>query len=295
MDDEFEVTRSSGEDSEAVRRQMLETRSALSEKIEKLEQQVYDTVQGAAETVENVKQSVQDTVQSVTSRVKDTVQSVSDSVDLRHHVEQQPWTMLCSAVTLGCVAGYLTAPNDEQRARSRMRWANWDPTGRGERFAESDEVSWPSAADWSSGPAFASSQGSQDYGNGHHRQSSGVQSGSGVQSPSQPSTSSMQAMRQSSSCATTSWLHSLSEAFAPSIEKLKGLAIGASLGVARDIAMQSAPGGITNELRDIFDNLTTSLGGKPMKGRVMENHGGGDGHSSSGHSQANKSGEWHEQ
>src|SRR5262245_52369843 len=64
-------------ESEVIRQQMEQTRSALTAKVELLEHQVVETVHGAtaavSETVGNVKDVVQETVQTVKDSVHETV------------------------------------------------------------------------------------------------------------------------------------------------------------------------------------------------------------------------------
>jgi ElaB/YqjD/DUF883 family membrane-anchored ribosome-binding protein len=103
---------------EMIRQQMLETRTALSEKLETLEEEVTGKIKGTTdsvvETVETVKEAVENTVQTVEKTVEKTVESVKETLDLGHHVEQHPWLMLGGAVLFGYVAGRLvdrlTAP-----------------------------------------------------------------------------------------------------------------------------------------------------------------------------------------
>jgi hypothetical protein len=48
------------------------------------------------------------------------------------------------------------------------------------------------------------------------------------------------------------------------VDKLKGLAIGAALGVARDAVTKSLPGNYAPQLGEAFDDMTKRLGGKPV-------------------------------
>jgi ElaB/YqjD/DUF883 family membrane-anchored ribosome-binding protein len=98
-------------ESEVIRHQMEETRTALQDKLETLEQQVKDTVQGATEavteTVSTVKEAVQDTVGTVKDSVHETVESVKETFDLQHQVERHPWPMFCGAAAVGFVGSRL--------------------------------------------------------------------------------------------------------------------------------------------------------------------------------------------
>jgi ElaB/YqjD/DUF883 family membrane-anchored ribosome-binding protein len=64
---------------------------------------------------------------------------------------------------------------------------------------------------------------------------------------------------------TSSWLSSMLEMVRPQVEELKQLAIGASVAVLRDLAVQAAPPVISKEVGEIFDSLTERLGGKPQE------------------------------
>jgi hypothetical protein len=105
-------------ETELIREQMLETRTALTEKLEILEEQVTATVKGTtdslAETVETVKEAVQNTAQTVERTVENTVETVKETLDVSRHFEEHPWLMLGGAVLAGYIGGRLldrgTAP-----------------------------------------------------------------------------------------------------------------------------------------------------------------------------------------
>jgi ElaB/YqjD/DUF883 family membrane-anchored ribosome-binding protein len=94
-----------------IRQQMLETRTALTEKLETLEEEVASKVKGTtesvAETVETVKEAVQETVHTVKDTVENTVETVKETFDVRRQVERHPWMMFGGAVLLGFVGGRL--------------------------------------------------------------------------------------------------------------------------------------------------------------------------------------------
>jgi len=108
MDDEAEV----------IRTQMLETRTAMTEKFEAIEDKLSSVVQETAEsvtdavgavtqTVDSVKEAVQDTVKSVSGVAEDAVESVKEAFDIRRQVERNPWLMLGGAVAVGFAGGLL--------------------------------------------------------------------------------------------------------------------------------------------------------------------------------------------
>jgi ElaB/YqjD/DUF883 family membrane-anchored ribosome-binding protein len=98
-------------ETEVIRQQMFDTRSALTDKLEALEVQVAakvkDTTDSVAETVESVKDAVQDTVQTVSNTVDRTVESVKETFDLSRHFEEHPYVVLGGAVLAGFIGGRL--------------------------------------------------------------------------------------------------------------------------------------------------------------------------------------------
>lgn len=98
-------------ETELIRHQMLETRTALSDKLEALQEQVLATVEGTTqsvtETVQTVQEAVQDTVSTVSESVQDTVDSVKRTFDIPEQVQKHPWLALGGAVAVGFVGGRL--------------------------------------------------------------------------------------------------------------------------------------------------------------------------------------------
>jgi len=64
-------------------------------------------------------------------------------------------------------------------------------------------------------------------------------------------------------------LHSLSKSFEPELKELKGLAVGALLGVVRDVISDSIPPNMEGKVEEIINGVTTRLGGKPIQGRIL--------------------------
>jgi ElaB/YqjD/DUF883 family membrane-anchored ribosome-binding protein len=227
----------SGGEMSAIRNQMDETRTALAEKIELLEKQVTNTVQGAAQsvgdTVESVKHAVEDTVNSVKTSVQDGMHAVGEALSLQHHVERHPWPMMAGAVAVGFVGGYmLFARSENQRAEDKFR-------------------------------RLASSQGrppEQQY--GAYPQPAPMPQAEAV--PRRVSNGSMKGMRSStSSNAFQEWLK-------PASQQLQSLAIGAALGVLRDMLSKAVPKPIEGQVTEMVDGLTSSLGGQVIRGSLLE-------------------------
>jgi ElaB/YqjD/DUF883 family membrane-anchored ribosome-binding protein len=85
---------------EAIRQQIDETRSDLTDKLEAVEQKVMDTVADA-------RSGVVDTVEAVKGAVHDTVDSVKHALDVGRHVRRHPWGMLAGSLAAGYVLGGL--------------------------------------------------------------------------------------------------------------------------------------------------------------------------------------------
>jgi ElaB/YqjD/DUF883 family membrane-anchored ribosome-binding protein len=103
-------------DPEQIRKQMEETRTALTEKLEALETQVADTVKSATEVVSEATENVKETVETVTEGVKETVETVAETFNLRRQMEKRPWLVLGGSVAVGCALGYLlTRPSYRSR------------------------------------------------------------------------------------------------------------------------------------------------------------------------------------
>jgi len=64
-------------------------------------------------------------------------------------------------------------------------------------------------------------------------------------------------------------LETLTKSFEPELKELKGLAIGALLGVVRDVVSDSIPPNMEGKVEEIIDGVTTRLGGKPISGRIL--------------------------
>ena len=234
MDHQPKVTRRD-DNTEAIKHQMDETRHALAEKVGMLEQQVCDTVQGAVNTVENVKRSVESTVQTVKDSVRDTVESVQDTLDVRRQVDRHPWMMMAGAVAVGYVGGYLCC----QATESRSSGSSFSPlsafSGRGKRH-----------------------ESGNGHGNGH-----------GSRWKTESEKHEEPAHEKSSTAAARGWVSKNSEWLQPAINQLKGLAVGATVGIVRDMVTKSLPDEMKGQVSDVLNDITLSLGGKPIKGRIL--------------------------
>lgn len=238
MDQSSEMSSS---DMSVIRHQMDETRTALTEKLERLEQKVTDTVQGAVQsvgdTVENVKHVVDDTVESVRSSVQsvkssmqETVHAVGEAFSISHHVERHPWAMVAGATAVGFVGGYLLMHKS-------------DDDRADERFRH-----------------LAASQGrtpdrgyipDQDFAPQPNR------------SATPAATSSMRTGNGHAPNAFTEWLR-------PAATQVQSLAVGAALGLFRDMLVKAVPPPMSSQVTELVDGLTTSLGGQVVRGNLLD-------------------------
>jgi ElaB/YqjD/DUF883 family membrane-anchored ribosome-binding protein len=220
MDKEPDVAEIANQDPEAIRSQIEETRSSLTEKLETLEHEVKETVVGA-------KAAVTETVEAVKETVENTVEAVKDTFDLRRQVCQHPWAMLGGSMLCGFLVGSLLP-------RPR-RWGGpmtWGRTGRtSERM----------------GPT-AGAETVRDM----VRPTEGRSRPEPAPGPSEPSL-----------------LSDLTDTFQSEINELKGIAIGAALGLLRDVAVRSLPSTLAPHIREVIDSVTTKLGGEPVQGPIL--------------------------
>ena len=230
-----------------LRQQIDDSRAALTEKLEMLEEKVADTVQMAtasvteatasvvetvhnatvsvSETVESVNAAVQGTVENVRHTVSDTVESVKGTFDLPQHVRKHPWAMLAGAVALGYVGGRYLLPTGVAKS----------PSGR--PLGMNLQTAGPEAATYSVPESFASNKARSENGSVNHATSNGT-------------------------TAHTSWFGQLADTFGPEIAKLEELAIGASLGLVRDLVSDAVPPALREQIVEVVDGFTEKLGGK---------------------------------
>jgi ElaB/YqjD/DUF883 family membrane-anchored ribosome-binding protein len=134
------------EDEQVIRKQMGDTRTALTEKLETLENKVVETVKGASEavgdTVETVKDSVQETVTTVTGSVQEAVGAVKESVqngvdtvkdwlDVGAQVDRHPWCAMAAAVCAGYCLEILLEPQPAHDESNGNGFASKSHNGHG--------------------------------------------------------------------------------------------------------------------------------------------------------------------
>ena len=229
------------EQPEVIKHQMEEQRASLAEKIEALENRIVQTVEGAREAVADTVETVKDTVSSSVETVKDTVsssvESVKETFDLPAQTQRHPWALFGCSVAAGFAGGWvLFRALDGNRRSALPPPATYHPPGT------------PGSTGWASRPQASYSNGA-----------------AAVPAPAPPP-----APPQPAAESGPSWISELGHKFEPELNKLKGLAIGALVGVVRDMVTRSIPEPAQPQVREMLDNVTTKLGGEPIRGEVLQ-------------------------
>lgn len=218
----------------------------MADSTEVIQHQMEETRARLAENLDKLGQTTAGTVQEVASTVTETVgavqetaQAVTETVtgvtrffDIRRQAEENPWLTVGGAVAAGFVAGYLLTPST--------------PSGR------SSSDSWYREGE----------------GNGHHPSMDMSKMAEASERPLQKSTSS--GWMESVGSVGSDWLSGLAQRLGPSLDKLKGMAIGAAMGIARDALTKSMASDLANPIKEVFNDMTKHLGGEPVASEGKE-------------------------
>jgi len=220
------------DETEVIRQQMLETRSSLTEKLErlesKLETNVKDTVSAVTDTVQSVTEAVQDTVTAVKDTVSGTVETVKESVE-------------------GTVETVKNA-FDIRRHFNDHPWLT---------LAGCALAGYVGGRLLPASPApLASRMGEAGAG---QPASQGAHYGAPLPETTPAPPSAPPRSREPGLVDT------LAGAFAPAMSRLKELAIGASAGLLEQMVLPSLPDTLRKEVGDAIDQITSTLGGKPIR------------------------------
>lgn len=220
------------EPEEVIRHQMLETRASLAEKLETLEQQVVGTVQSATN-------AVADTVESVTEAVQETVEMARSSVH-----------------------GTVEAVKETFDLPRQVRAHPWVMFGGSV------------ALGYASGCLLARTRPATDR---RYLKAAPSLSTLAASHPGSERDGGLAGSEAAASWEATAslsgrdgLLDELGERFKGELTQLKGLALGTMLGVVRDVVANSAPPQLGPELAQIIDSATVKLGGRPIKGPVLQ-------------------------
>jgi ElaB/YqjD/DUF883 family membrane-anchored ribosome-binding protein len=224
-------------EAEVIKQQMEETRTSLTDKLETLEQQVTDTVQDATSAVSQTVAEVKEVMHETVDTVKGSVQDTLETVKETFDLPTQVGRHPWAMVGGSVAVGYLVG---SLLIRKQWRPPGWSGSGLPVERLHSD----------------------------------------GRAATEQPSRLADESIRTASAPpagerSEPGWLTTLTTTFRPEIDKLKGLAIGAVLGVVRDMITQSAPEQMKTQLAGVVNDLTVKLGGEPIRGPVL-NTGGQD-------------------
>jgi hypothetical protein len=214
---------------EVIRQQMDETRSHLAEKLEALENQVSSTVEEATSAVSETVEAVKETVENVTETVEETVQSVGQWFDVRLQTERHPWLVFGGSVAVGCLAAQLFGRGRGEYEESSGSDVNWSALSSASRPRES---SWEQRAE----PSFRQPEPAHSFQKPAHSEPSGN--------------------------GQKSW-------FWDEVNRLKGIGVGALMGVVRDLAARGLPGALGQRVAEEVDHLSSNLGGETIRGPLL--------------------------
>jgi ElaB/YqjD/DUF883 family membrane-anchored ribosome-binding protein len=245
--------------SDVIKEQMAETRVSLTDKIEKLEDTLKEDVQTAlhtaTDTVENVTEKVEETVETVkeavegsVEAVKETVQETVASVKEAFNLRHHVQRHPWAMLGGAVVVGFLGGRLLGRAQRWRQRQQRRD-----EHLFPRPGTAVAKAPMPTSAPARAFE----------------------AEPERQPQEQ------------KASWLGSLGETFGEELSQLKGLALGATFGVLRDLLTASVPEQLKPQLTDVMNNFTTKLGGRVFQGPLLDT-------TQENGSQDRDPGHWHE-
>jgi ElaB/YqjD/DUF883 family membrane-anchored ribosome-binding protein len=226
---------------EVIEERIEETRHSLAEKLDKLTGKLSGTVETVEETVENVAHKVEDVTETVEHTVENVSETVSEAAEgtvhffqeafnLKKHTQNHPWLVVGGAVLVGYVGGRLLTPKSSPRYTG--------PHGDGWNYFPPPQ--------YETGTGYRST--GQTAQNSQTESAESADSGKG----------------------SSGWLSGITDTFGSELSTLKGLALGALFGVARDMITRSLPDQIQGQLRGVFDSATEKVGGKPIEGNLAE-------------------------
>jgi ElaB/YqjD/DUF883 family membrane-anchored ribosome-binding protein len=221
------------QESEMIKKQMEHTRASLTEKVEMLEQKVEDTVTSATTAVTETVESVKETVQGTVDSVKEAVQGTVDTVK----------------ETVSDTVETVKSTFDVRAHTQRHPWAV---------FGSSIAVGFL-------GGYLLGGRGRESHPtNGSYRSANGNGVPSYAAPPAAPAPAPVAEEK------SHGLLGGVSGMFGSELSKLKGLAIGTTLGLVRDLLTRSMPPEVGTQLSEVIDGITTKLGGEPVRGSLLQ-------------------------
>jgi ElaB/YqjD/DUF883 family membrane-anchored ribosome-binding protein len=201
-----------------------------------IRQQIDETRSSLTEKLESLEAEVKGTVRGARATVEDTIETVKasvqetvDSVKRTFDVKYQVERHPWPMVAGSFVTGLLAGRLFGRRPALRPA---------GEPYRESESVSAAYVPSMREEPAF--------------QQGNGSTTGTPRAEAAQPG-----------------MLDRLIQQFEPEIAEVKGMAVGALLGLVRDLAKQAVPPTLAPKVEEIMNSVTTKLGGKPFRQPIL--------------------------
>jgi hypothetical protein len=182
------------------------------------------------DSVHGAKQAVSDAAHDAAQVVSETVQSVKEVFDINKQTERHPWVVFGGSIALGYIGGLLL--DRLAPVPNAIERPQSEPATHG-LWHRNGNGKFPA---FSYEPAR-------------------------LEKPAPPEPPAKE--------PEPDWLHKLSEEFQPEIAKLKGLAVGAALGLVRDLLADSIPEQMKPQFTDVMDQITTKVGGEPIRGPLL--------------------------
>jgi ElaB/YqjD/DUF883 family membrane-anchored ribosome-binding protein len=220
-------------EAEVIREQMEDTRESLAKKLETLEKDIAGAVENVTGTVEAVSHTVEQVKETVGETVDTVKEKIRETFDIPGHVRCHPWLGFGISFAGGFLTGRLVPPvlpNLLAGGASRESWAAPSMS----TLAESGRHDGWRPQERREGPPAAPRQ---------------------------------EAPRQEA--RGPGWMASLASTVGPELDKLKRLAIGAMLGMARDAITRALPPETASQLKEVVNDFTAKVGGEVMHGPVL--------------------------
>jgi ElaB/YqjD/DUF883 family membrane-anchored ribosome-binding protein len=240
------------EEPEVIEHDIEQTRHDLAEKLEQIGEKISGTVETVTEAVSNVTQTVgsvteavEGTVQSVAQTLSGTVESVKETVASVGEKASETVEAVKEAFNLS-----------EQIRRRPWLWVGGSVAvgfAAGKIFAPHTTHFTPQAESFVHGTGYYPSREEEE----------------------RPMTGNGRRWHEEQPAASTersegpSMLSGLAQQFAPELSRLKELALGTLLGVARDMIVEAVPEPLKDQVQSLVNDFTEKVGGKPIQGSVL--------------------------
>lgn len=178
------------------------------------------------DTVQEATSAVAETVGTVKEAVHDTVATVKETFDFRRQTERHPWVVLGCSIVCGYICGRLFERLEAEPEPASGAAAQPTPTRK--RIPTSLPAPWAERIQ-------------------------------GFAPPSVPED-------RNAGATDDGLLAEVTSKFQPEIDKLKSLAIGAAMGLMRDVVLDFAPESMRPQIAEVIDGVTVKLDGQPVAG-----------------------------